>query len=174
MDDFHVVDITPPPGPLPYEQVAARYNLDVVSVKADTETFHEWVRDGQLRPQMAGGLSTSDYASHLCCDFCRFGMDSVVAEYQGIYSQKCDRWYRCLDCHLDMCLLCFLETDADIASKHGSQKWATRREKLDACRSHRLRLTPIGPSYEPVTSARTILLATFGNAGTQMFVSIAH
>lgn len=151
MDDFHVVDITAPSVPLPYEQVAIRYNLDVASVKTETESFHKWVCDGQLRPYMADGLSTFEYASHLCCDFCRFGISSVVTEYETIYRQKCDRLYRCLNCHLDMCLLCFLETDAEVAAKHGSQRWATRREKLDACRSHRLRLTPIGPSYEPRT-----------------------
>lgn len=58
------------------------------------------------------------------CDYCNsYGEDTA--------------WY-CLDCHKDMCKLCYSETSEEIALANGAKNYHERKDALEKCRSHRL------------------------------------
>jgi hypothetical protein len=90
-----------------------------------TEQDVEQYKDGvsERRIVTVEGARQVDYWC-LYCDYCNTPIPVGIYHY-------------CLDCHLDMCPLCKLETSEEIALQNGAKSYAARKEKLTKCqRAH--------------------------------------
>lgn len=89
--------------------------------------FNDILNDN-FRISVINGAHTSNDGPHHMCDYCE------------TFIEKEFNYYYCYDCHLDMCHLCFGETNKEISKLNGIEHWHKRAETLARCREHDLRV----------------------------------
>jgi hypothetical protein len=92
------------------------------------------------------------YIESLYCDFCDTECDG-------------DKYYRCIDCNIDMCELCFSEKTVEIALENGSsvKKFNERKEKLHKCHEHELNYNLKIDYFRMVKKIKTHFLGDIGS-----------
>lgn len=96
----------------------------------DWVQYFDAVKNEGIRICIINGFPASIYAlDSIYCDYCGSSIEPSSGHIE---------YYYCNTCKIDMCELCFMETDEDIAIKNGALNYNLRKDKLAQCRKHLL------------------------------------
>lgn len=125
MDDYWI-DVRVPPK---YSQFPENLNIQLHSryeffTQDLIQEYFDDLVNCNYRVHTINGIRLSG-DTRIRCDYCR--------TETGI------KYYYCLQCHKDMCELCYGETSEEIALKNGAKNYAKRKDSLVLCqKSHHL------------------------------------